>query len=73
MTVMADLNAISLTGTAKAAVSAKGADLGSLVTQAKLHTIELQTILRQIVAVHPSGGGDAANFAALNTVVAELA
>jgi hypothetical protein len=31
------------------------------------------TILRQIVAVHPSGGGDAANFAALNAVIAELA
>jgi hypothetical protein len=34
---------------------------------------ERVTILRQIVAVHPSGGGDAANFAALNAVIAELA
>lgn len=73
MTVLTDLKAISLTASAKAAVSAKGADLPALVTQAQLHVIELQTILKQIVAVHPSGGVDAANYAALNAVIAELA
>ncbi|MDX6558174.1 MAG: hypothetical protein QOF72_1223 [Blastocatellia bacterium] len=38
-----------------------------------LHAVELQAILKQIVAVHPSGGGDASNYAALNTVIGELA
>jgi hypothetical protein len=43
------------------------------VVQAELHAIELQAILKQIVAVHPSSGGDASNYAALNAVIAELA
>jgi hypothetical protein len=47
--------------------------VGALVVQAELHAIELQAILKQIVAVHPSGGGDAANYSALNAVIAELA
>lgn len=73
MTAMTDLNAISLTANAKAAGSASGVDLVGLVTQAKLHIIELRTILQQIVKIHPSSGGDAANYSALNAVVAELA
>ncbi len=40
-------------------------------TQAK--TAQSQTVLKQILAVHPSGGGDAANYAALNSVLSELA
>jgi len=47
--------------------------LATLVGTAQLHVIELQTVLKQIVALHPSGGGDAANYAALNAVLAELA
>jgi hypothetical protein len=47
--------------------------LTTLVGTAQLHVIELQTVLKQIVALHPSGGGDAANYAALNAVLAELA
>jgi hypothetical protein len=34
--------------------------LATLVGTAQLHVIELQTVLKQIVALHPSGGGDAA-------------
>jgi hypothetical protein len=73
MTVLSDLNAINLTGTAKAAVSAKGADLPALVTTAKSHIVELQVLLKQIIAHHPTGGGDAANSAALSAVLAQLA
>jgi hypothetical protein len=73
MTVMTDLNAIALTATAKSAVSAKGADIGNLVANAKTHVIELQFVLKQIVAHHPSSGPDAANYAALQTIIAELA
>ena len=72
MTVMTDLNAIALTSTAKASVSAKGADIGGLVTQAKRAAGELQVLLKQIVAHHPSTGPDAANWASLNAIVAEL-
>jgi hypothetical protein len=42
------------------------------VTTAQLHVTELQALLKQIVALHPSSGGDAANYAALNAVLAEL-
>jgi hypothetical protein len=73
VSVLTDLTAISLTANAKSVVSAKGADLGALITLAKEHTTELTTVLKQIVAVHPSGGGDAANYAALNTIIGELA
>ena len=73
MTVLADLKAIALTASAKASVSAKGADLGVLVQTAELHVIELQTVLKQIIAVHPTSGGDAANYAALGSVLAQLA
>ena len=58
MTALTDLKAISLTSTAKNAASAKGVDLPALVAQAQLHITELQTVLKQIVALHPSGGGD---------------
>ena len=73
MTALADLRAVSLTANAKGVVAVKGVDLQSLVTQAQFHVIELQTVLKQIVALHPSTGGDAANYAALNAVLAELA
>ena len=70
MTVMTDLNAISLTGPAKANSLAKGADLAALVTLAKTHVIELRAILQNIVALHPNGD---AGITALNAVIAELA
>jgi hypothetical protein len=72
MTALADLKAITLTATAKAAVSAKGADLAALVTLAQRQVIELEITLKQIVALHPSSGPDASNYTALNAVLAEL-
>ena len=73
MTVLADLAAISVTANAKSVVSAKGADLTFLITSAKQHITELQAVLKQIIAHHPTGGGDAANVTALNAVLAQLA
>jgi hypothetical protein len=73
MTVMTELNAISLTGTASAAAQARGVNLAGIVALAKTHVIELQRSLANVVAYHPSAGGDAANYAALNTIIAELA
>jgi hypothetical protein len=72
-TCLTDLNAITLTATAKAAASAKGVDVAALIALAKTHTIELATLLRTIVSVHPSTSGDASNYAALNTIISELA
>lgn len=73
MTVLADLNAITFTTNAKNVVSAKGADLTALVNITKSHIVELQAQLKQIIAHHPTGGGDAANASALNAVLAQLA
>jgi hypothetical protein len=73
LTALTELKAISLTGTAKNAASAKGVDLPALVAQAQLHITELSTILKQVIAFHPTSGGDAANLSALNAVLAELA
>jgi hypothetical protein len=72
-TVITDLNAISLTNTAKAAASAKGIDITSIVALAKSHAIELKALLTQILAYHPSTGGDASNYTALQAIIGELA
>jgi hypothetical protein len=55
--------------------SRKGAITGKLtflITNAKQDIIELQAKLEQIIAHHPTGGGDAANLASLNAVLAQL-
>jgi hypothetical protein len=72
LTVLADLTAIGLTANAKAVGQTKGADLPQLVSTAKLHVIELQALLKQIIAFHPSSGGDASNYTALNAVLTQL-
>src|SRR5580704_9994219 len=56
MTAMTDLNAITLTATAKAWGSVNGVDLVGLITQSKTDIIELQNRLRQIVKFHPAPG-----------------
>lgn len=73
MTVLTDLKALSLSQNAKTVVAANGADLAALLLLAQQHTIELQAVLKQIIAHHPSGGGDASNYAALGAVLAQLA
>jgi hypothetical protein len=73
MTVLTELNAISLTGTANAAAQAKGVNLAALVSLAKTHTIELKTALSNVLAYHPNTGGDTTNYSSLQTIIAELA
>ncbi|MCK1328636.1 hypothetical protein IVB57_09565 [Bradyrhizobium sp. CW9] len=46
---------------------------GVLVATAQLHATELQAVLKQIIAHHPSSGRDAAKHAALGAVPAKLA
>lgn len=71
-TVTTDLNAIALTTNAKTLAIAKGTDLNALISHAKLKAAELRVILAQIIALHPTGGGDAANLTSLNTILGEL-
>ena len=72
MTAITDIKAVTPTANAKAVVSAKGADINSLMAQALVKASELKVLMAQIVAVHPTGGGDAANLTALNNIIAEL-
>lgn len=73
MTVITEVKAITPTANAKATVSAKGADITGLMAQVALKSAELKTLLTQVIALHPTGGGDASNLSALNAVLAELA
>lgn len=72
-TVLTDLNAITLTTTAKAAAQAKGANLPDLMNLCKEAAIELSRLITETQKYHPSGGGDATNYAALTTIIGELA
>jgi hypothetical protein len=72
-TCLTDLKALSLTANAKSVVAAKGTDLPGLIVQAERLTGELTVILKQIVALHPTTGGDATNSASLTAIIAELA
>jgi len=73
MTALTDLRAITLTANATKVGHAAGTNLPALTALAQQHVVELEIILKQIVAIHPSGGGDASNLSALNAVLAELA
>jgi hypothetical protein len=72
MTATADIKAITVSATAKTAASRLGSDAAGLQTQLTMRLAEAQAILKQLIAVYPSGGGDAANYAALQAVLAEL-
>jgi len=72
MTTQANLKAIVPTANAKAVVAAKGADVTALQNAVILRCAELRVLLAQLIALHPSGGGDAANLAALSAELALL-
>jgi len=71
-TALTDLSAITLTATARAAGSAKCVDIVGLMTLAKSHATELTLLLKAVQAVHPSTGGDSANYASLTSIINEL-
>lgn len=73
MTVITEVKAIAPTANAKSVVSAKGSDINGLMSQVLLKSAELKALLVQVIALHPTGGGDAANLSALNAILAELA
>lgn len=72
-TALTDTKAITPTANAKAVVAAKGQDITGLMLQLQIKIAETQVLVKQIIALHPTGGGDAANLTALNTVLGELA
>jgi hypothetical protein len=72
MTTRSDIAAIVPTANARAVVMAKGFNLDSLLLQLQQQTVEMQITLKQVIALHPSGGGDAANVTALNAVLTAL-
>jgi hypothetical protein len=71
-TLTQDVAAIVLTPTAIANGQAGGAQLPALMAQLQIHIGEKQRLLKEIIRLHPSGGGDAANLAALNAILAKL-
>ena len=70
-TLTQDITSIILTPAAVAKAQAGGADLSALMTQLQLRVIEKQQ-LKEIIRLHPSGGGDAANLTALNSILSKL-
>jgi hypothetical protein len=71
-TVKSDAAAITPTANAKAVVQTKAQDLTSLMLLLQQAAIEMQILVKEIIKVHPTGGGDAANLTALNAILAEL-
>jgi hypothetical protein len=69
-TTLTGLKSITLTANAKANAQAGATDLPSLMIEAQTHATELQRILGQVIALHPSGD---ANLSTLNTLLAALA
>ncbi len=72
MTTKTEVAAIVPTANAKAVVSARGADISGLMLLLQQHAIEMMALTKQIIALHPTGGGDASNLTALQAVLAEL-
>jgi hypothetical protein len=73
MTLSTDLSGVTFTAAAKRAFAKSGADLPSLVNNALELTLQLQVILKTIIALHPTTGADASNSASLSAILAELA
>jgi hypothetical protein len=72
MTIKAETVAIVPTANAAAVVQAKGANINGLMQLLQGHAVDMQTLVKQIIALHPSGGGDAANLTALSAILTEL-
>lgn len=72
MTTTTDLKAIVPTANAKNVVQAKGADVVALQNLVVLRAQELRVSLTQLIALHPTGGGDASNLTAFSNALAAL-
>jgi hypothetical protein len=72
MTIKAETVAIVPTANAVNIVQTKGANVNGLMLLIQQHASELLALVKQVIAMHPSGGGDAANLTALNAILTEL-
>jgi hypothetical protein len=73
MTIKAELSAIEPTEAARQAFKEFGSDLDVLLTQVQGHVTDLQRIVKQVIAFHPtSSDADASNYAALQDVLDQL-
>jgi hypothetical protein len=54
MTVKADTLALAPTITAKAAIQARGADAGNLLTLLQGHAVDMIALVKSIISLHPS-------------------
>jgi|GEM_PF-4914678 len=72
MTITTDITSITLTPNAIAAGQAAAVNLPALLTQLLVHVGEKQRLIKEIQKVHPSTGGEAANYAALSAILAKL-
>jgi hypothetical protein len=54
MTVKADALAVAPTITAKAAIQARGADAGNLLSLLQGHAVDMIYLVKQIIALHPA-------------------
>jgi hypothetical protein len=69
MTVKSEVAAIAPTPNAKAVVSTRGADIGGVMQLLQQHAVDLQILVKTVIALHPTGD---ANLTALNNILAEL-
>lgn len=72
-TLRASLAAITPTARANLAGQQQGVNLASLLAQLDTHAGEMQILLKQIIALHPTGGGDASNLTTLQSLLTSLA
>jgi hypothetical protein len=70
MTALTDIKAVTPTANAKSAIQAKGAQVGDLMMLLQQHAIEMQMLIKQVIALTPSGD---ATLTALSNILAELA
>jgi hypothetical protein len=67
-----DIAAFTPTSTARAALVSAGTNLDELNALLATHLVEAKRLLTQIIALHPSTGGDSTNYSALVATLAKL-
>ena len=71
-TVKTDVGAFTPTANTIAFAATRGVNLAGLMALLQTHAIEMSRLLGEIIKAHPTGGGDASNLTALNTILSEL-
>jgi hypothetical protein len=69
MTALTDAKALAPNAAAKAAIAVKGSDYATLSLLVQQHIVELNVLVKQLIALH---SGDATTLTALNALLTEL-